>query len=121
MAKWMRRSLMVAACASAALGGLRFQHHRPAISAAAMIAFGDGMSDVGQRARATPSTTARSTTGRRVASGYGKTLTASSAGGKSYAAGNARIVAKPDAAGSNTTLTVKEQIDRNGQQHLHGR
>ncbi len=45
----------------------------------------------------------------QVASGYGKTLTASSAGGKSYAAGNARIVAKPDAAGSNTTLTVKSR------------
>lgn len=77
-----------------------------------MIAFGDGMSDVGQKGtRYTVNDGSVNNWTLQVASGYGKTLTASSAGGKSYAAGNARIVAKPDAAGSNTTLTVKEQID----------
>lgn len=77
-----------------------------------MIAFGDGMSDVGQKGtRYTVNDGSVNNWTLLVASGYGKTLTASSAGGKSYAAGNARIVAKPDAAGSNTTLTVKEQID----------
>ena len=58
----------------------------------------------------------------QVALGYGRPSPPRRLAAKSYAAGNARIVAKPDAAGSNTTLTVKEQIDSfTGQQHFHGR
>ena len=112
-ANWMRRSLMVAACASAALlAACGSSTTESAISPQRMIAFGDGMSDVGQKGtRYTVNDGSVNNWTLQVASGYGKTLTASSAGGKSYAAGNARIVAKPDAAGSNTTLTVKEQID----------
>jgi outer membrane lipase/esterase len=48
----------------------------------------------------------------QLASRYGKTITPVASGGLSYAAGNARITAKPDAAGDATTLTVTEQIDR---------
>ena len=112
-ANWMRRSLMVAACASAALlAACGSSTTESAISPQRMIAFGDGMSDVGQKGtRYTVNDGSVNNWTLQVASGYGKTLAASSAGGKSYAAGNARIVAKPDAAGSNTTLTVKEQID----------
>lgn len=112
-ANWMRRSLMVAACASAALlAACGSSTTESAISPQRMIAFGDGMSDVGQKGtRYTVNDGSVNNWTLQVASGYGKTLTASSAGVKSYAAGNARIVAKPDAAGSNTTLTVKEQID----------
>ena len=112
-ANWMRRSLMVAACASAALlAACGSSTTESAISPQRMIAFGDGMSDVGQKGtRYTVNDGSVNNWTLQVASGYGKTLTASSAGGKGYAAGNARIVAKPDAAGSNTTLTVKEQID----------
>ena len=112
-ANWMRRSLMIAACASAALlAACGSSTTESAISPQRMIAFGDGMSDVGQKGtRYTVNDGSVNNWTLQVASGYGKTLTASSAGGKSYAAGNARIVAKPDAAGSNTTLTVKEQID----------
>ena len=104
---------MVAACASAALlAACGSSTTESAISPQRMIAFGDGMSDVGQKGtRYTVNDGSVNNWTLQVASGYGKTLTASSAGGKSYAAGNARIVAKPDAAGSNTTLTVKEQID----------
>ena len=112
-ANWMRRSLMVAACASAALlAACGSSTTESAISPQRMIAFGDGMSDVGQKGtRYTVNDGSVNNWTLQVASGYGKTLAASSAGGKRYAAGNARIVAKPDAAGSNTTLTVKEQID----------
>lgn len=112
-ANWMRRSLMVAACASAALlAACGSSTTESAISPQRMIAFGDGMSDVGQKGtRYTVNDGSVNNWTLQVAAGYGKTLAASSAGGKSYAAGNARIVAKPDAAGSNTTLTVKEQID----------
>ena len=42
---------------------------------------------------------------------YGKSLTAVSAGGTSYAVGNARVNAKPDAAGNASTPTITEQID----------
>ena len=47
----------------------------------------------------------------QVASGYGKTLTACRLAARATPLAMHRIVAKPDAAGSNTTLTVKEQID----------
>lgn len=47
----------------------------------------------------------------QVAANYGKPLTAASAGGKSYAVGNARVKAKPDAAGNASTPTITEQID----------
>ena len=111
-ANWMRRSLMVAACASAALLAVcGSSTTESAISPQRMIAFGDGMSDGPKGTRYTVNDGSVNNWTPQVASGYGKTLTASSAGGKSYAAGNARIVVKPDAAGSNTTLTVKEQID----------
>ena len=47
----------------------------------------------------------------QVAQRYGLTLSSSAAGGQSYARGNARITAKPDAAGNAGTPTVSEQVD----------
>ncbi|MCZ8094747.1 MAG: SGNH/GDSL hydrolase family protein [Acidovorax sp.] len=112
-ANWMRRTFMVAACASAALlAACGSSTTESAISPQRMVAFGDGMSDVGQKGtRYTVNDGTVNNWTLQVAAGYSKGLTASSAGGKSYAAGNARITAKPDAAGNSSTLTVKEQID----------
>jgi outer membrane lipase/esterase len=47
----------------------------------------------------------------QVAANYGKPLAAASAGGTSYAVGNARVKIKPDAAGNASTPTLTEQID----------
>src|SRR6218665_2633492 len=47
----------------------------------------------------------------QIAAKYDKPLTPVSAGGTSYATGNARIVAKPDAAGNASTRTLSAQID----------
>jgi phospholipase/lecithinase/hemolysin len=77
-----------------------------------MVAFGDGMSDLGQKgSRYTVNDGTVNNWTLQLAAGYSKTLTTSAAGGKSYAVANARVTAKPDAAGDSTTLTVKEQID----------
>ena len=113
-ANWMRRTFMVAACASAALlAACGSSTIESAISPQRIISFGDGMSDVGQNgAKYTVNDGTVNNWTLQVASGYGKPLIASSAGGQSYAAGNARITAKPDAAGSNDTLTIKEQVDK---------
>ena len=48
----------------------------------------------------------------QLASHYQKTLAPVSTGGLSYAQGNARIAAQPDAAGNATTPTITAQIDR---------
>jgi outer membrane lipase/esterase len=46
-----------------------------------------------------------------VSLGFLQNISASVTGGLSYATGNARVVAKPDAAGNSATPTVSEQID----------
>ncbi len=77
------------------------------------IAFGDGLSDLGQIGGAVY-TIKDANIGnwtQQVAAAYGLTLTAQSAGGQGWARGNARISLKPDAAGVATTLTMAEQID----------
>ena len=48
---------------------------------------------------------------QHVAASFGVPLAPAAAGGTSYATGNARVNAKPDAAGSSATPTVTEQID----------
>lgn len=58
-ANWMRRTVMVAACASAALlAACGSSTTESAITPERFIAFGDAYSDIGQRVRATPSMTA---------------------------------------------------------------
>lgn len=78
-----------------------------------LLVFGDAFSDIGQ---AGPRYTingdpAISNWTEQVALRYGLTVRAQSAGGTSFAVGNARIGDKPDAAGVAATPTVTEQID----------
>ncbi|CAN7644570.1 MAG: SGNH/GDSL hydrolase family protein [Acidovorax sp.] len=112
-ANWMRRTVMVAACASVALlAACGSSTTESAITPQRFIAFGDAMSDVGQNgSRYTVNDGSVNNWTLQVAANYGKPLTASSAGGTSYATGNARVSAKPDAAGNASTRTITEQID----------
>ena len=111
---WLRRSVLAAACASATLlvacGSSTIES---ALTPARFVAFGDGFSDVGQvgGARYTVNDGSVNNWTQQVAGTYGITLKPVSAGGTSYAQGNARISAKPDAAGNAATPTVVQQID----------
>ncbi len=111
---WLRRSVLAAACASATLlvacGSSTIES---ALTPARFVAFGDGFSDVGQvgGARYTVNDGSVNNWTQQLAGTYGLALTPVSAGGTSYAQGNARISAKPDAAGNAATPTVVQQID----------
>lgn len=113
---WLRRSVLAAAGVSAALllSGCGLSTIESALKPERFIAFGDGFSDVGQvnGARYTVNDGSASNWTQELASIYGITVTPASIGGTSYAQGNARVQAKPDAAGSTSTPTVSEQIDR---------
>lgn len=110
---WMRRSLMAAACASAALlAACGSSTVDSAISPDRLIAFGDALSDVGQKGSAytvNDGSVLNWTT--QFATYYGKAVTPVSQGGLSYAQGNARISDTPDAAGDASTPTITAQID----------
>jgi len=112
-ANWMRRTALVAACASAALlAACGSSTTESAITPDRFIAFGDGFSDVGQKgSRYTVNNGSVNNWTLQLASHYQKTLTPVSSGGLSYAQGNARISAQPDAAGDASTPTITAQID----------
>lgn len=112
--QWMRRACLAAACASAMLlAACGSSTTESAITPDRFIAFGDALSDAGQNGmRYTVNDGTSNNWTLELASRYGKTLTASNAGGNSYAVGNARIALKPDAAGNASTPTVTEQIDK---------
>ena len=112
-ANWMRRTVLVAACASAALlAACSSSTTESAITPERFIAFGDANSDVGQNgSRYTVNDGSVNNWTSEVVAKYGKSLAAVSAGGTSYAVGNARVNAKPDAAGNTSTATIAEQID----------
>lgn len=111
--QWLRRAVLLAAAGASALllaacgGGSiasQFQPDR-------IIAFGDAMADLGQTgSRYTVNDGSQNWT-QYVAREFDRDLAPSSSGGLSYATGNARIAAKPDAAGNAATPTVVEQID----------
>ena len=112
--QWLRRALLLAAGASALLlaacgGGSVASQFNPG----RLVAFGDAMADLGQNgAQYTingDGTVSNWTT--FVANAYGRPLAASAAGGTSYATGNARVTATPDAAGNSATPTVTQQVD----------
>lgn len=110
---WMRRAWLVAAGAAALLlaacGGGSVDSQ---LSPSRVIAFGDGMADVGQTGgRYTVNDGSVNNWTQFVANSYDRDLAPSSSGGLSYAWGNARVAAKPDAAGNSATPTVQEQID----------
>ena len=111
-ANWMRRTVLVAACASAALlAACGSSTTESAITPTRFIAFGDANSDVGQNgSRYTVNDGSVNNWTSELVAKYGKSLTAASAGGNSYAVGNARVSAKPDAAGNASTPTIAEQI-----------
>jgi len=110
---WIRRAGLLAACAAALLlascgGGTVASQFHPTRA----IAFGDGMGDVGQTGgRYTVNDGSVNNWTQFVANAYDLQLSPVSQGGLSYATGNARITAKPDAAGVSSTPTIQEQID----------
>lgn len=112
-ANWMRRTALVAAVASAALlAACGSSTTESAITPERFIAFGDAHTDVGQKgSRYTVNDGSVNNWTLQVAANYGKPLTPASAGGKSYAVGNARVKLKPDATGDASTPTITEQID----------
>lgn len=112
-ANWMRRTALVAACASAVLlAACGSSTTESALSPSRFIAFGDAISDVGQNG-ASYSVNDGSVNNwtRDIAQRYSLDLTPASQGGLSYAYGNARIAATPDAAGNAATPTLAAQID----------
>jgi len=112
-ANWMRRTALVAACASAMLlAACGSSTTESAIKPDRFIAFGDAYSDVGQKgSRYTVNNGSVNNWTLQLASHYQKTLAPVSSGGLSYAQGNARIAAQPDAAGNAGTPTITAQID----------
>ncbi len=108
VSRWLAASaagLLLAACGS---GSIVSQ-----LSPTRVIAFGDAFADLGQNgARYTINDGSNNNWSQFVATAYGRTLAPTASGGLSYAIGNARVVAKPDAVGNSATPTVKEQIDR---------
>jgi outer membrane lipase/esterase len=110
---WMRRALLALVPASALLlaacgsGTIESQ-----LQPSRVVAFGDGLGDLGQGgSRYTVNDSTVNVWSENVAFGFGLPLVKAAAGGTSYAAGNARVNSKPDAAGSSATLTVTEQVD----------
>ncbi len=113
-ALWLRRTLLAAACASTALlAACGSSSTESALAPNRMVAFGDGSADLGQKgSRYTINDASVNNWTLQLASRYGLTLAPSSAGGLSYAQGNARVSISPDAAGNATTPTVTQQIDQ---------
>ena len=112
---WMRRSLLAAACASAALlAACGSSTVESAITPQRVVVFGDAVADTGQKGSAY---TVNATDGSllnwttQFASNWGLSAKPVSQGGLNYAQGNARINATPDAAGNASTPTVTAQID----------
>lgn len=77
-----------------------------------IIAFGDGQSDIGQSgSRFTVNgVEGRANWTEEVAAAYGRSITPANQGGASYAWGNTRVAATPDAAGDASTPTLGDQI-----------
>lgn len=114
MARFLRRALLLAASATALLlaacGGSSTVESE--LKPSRIIVFGDAFADLGQAgSRYTINTGGTNIWTLQLATRYGLTLNPAAAGGTSYATGNARVVARPDAAGNASTPTVKEQID----------
>ncbi len=109
----LRRAMVVAACASAALlSACGSSTVDSQVTPARFIAFGDGFADVGQSgSKYTVNDGSVNNWVVQMAGVYNKSITPSASGGLGYARANVRVVAKPDLVGSSTSLTVKEQID----------
>ncbi|GAA4427524.1 SGNH/GDSL hydrolase family protein [Acidovorax lacteus] len=112
--KWMRRTALVAAVASATLlAACGSSTTESAITPDRFIAFGDGLTDIGQKGtRYTVNNGSVNNWTLQLVSRYGKTLAPAASGGLSYATGNARTATKPDAAGNASTPTVTDQVSQ---------
>lgn len=109
---WLRRAWLLAAAAVLLAGCGGGEDVVSKLSPARVIAFGDAMGDVGQRgSRYTVNDGSTNNWPLFVAQAYGQGLEPSNAGGWGYAWGNARVTARPDAAGNATTPTVRDQVD----------
>jgi outer membrane lipase/esterase len=110
---WLRRAFLALALVSSGwLTACGSSSVESSLVPTRFVAFGDGFSDLGQTGtRYTVNDDTVNVWTQRVAERYGLTLTTQAEAGLSYARGNARISAKPDAAGNASTLTVVEQID----------
>jgi outer membrane lipase/esterase len=107
----VRRAMLVAATSVllAACGGGNEVVSQ--LSPTRVVAFGDAFSDLGQSGRRyTVNDGAPINWTQQLANRYGASLSASSAGGLSFATGNARVTATPDAAGVAATPTITQQI-----------
>jgi phospholipase/lecithinase/hemolysin len=111
---WLRRTVLLAACASVALlAACGSSTIESALVPTRIVAFGDGLSDLGETAgmRYTVNDGTVNIWTQQIATSYGLTLTTASQGGTSYARGHARVLNTPDDAGG-TTLSVSQQVDR---------
>ncbi|MES2424904.1 MAG: SGNH/GDSL hydrolase family protein [Pseudomonadota bacterium] len=109
----MRRLLVaVAAAASVVLASCGGGDVVGAITPSRIVAFGDAFSDVGQSGnKYTVNDGSINNWTQQVAQRYGVPLASQASGGNSLAQGNVRVLVEPDATGSSTTRTVKEQVD----------
>ena len=92
--KWLRRTMVLAACASAALlTACGSSTVDSAVTPTRIVSFGDALSDVGYAGkRYTINDGTTNIWAQQFAASYGRTLETSSAGGAGYARGNARTV-----------------------------
>jgi outer membrane lipase/esterase len=109
---WTRRVLQALAPAAllalAACGGGTIESQ---FVPTRMVVFGDALSDMGNTGTRYTVNDSGGMWVKLAALDYGVALDKSASGGTDYATGNARVVLKPDAAGNNSTPTIKEQVD----------
>jgi outer membrane lipase/esterase len=110
---WMRRVVLALVAASAlflaACGSGTIESQ---LKPTRVVSFGDSSSDLGQTgSRYTVNDGSVSIWAEQMALSFGLPLNTLAKGGTSYATGNARIKATPDAAGNSATPTVTQQID----------
>lgn len=112
-ANWARRGLLAAAAGAVlALAGCGSGTIESQFVPNRVVAFGDGMSDLGQTGpRYTINDNTVNIWTQQVATSFGYNIgTVNVAGGTSYATAHARVATKPDAVGSTATPTVEEQV-----------
>ena len=110
---WSRRAVLTAASAgvaAAALSACGSGSVASAITPKRFLSVGDGFSDVGQKGYVFSVNDGSLLWTQQLASYYGLTLTAASAGGFSYAQGHAMIASADTTSGTNAP-SVSDQID----------
>jgi outer membrane lipase/esterase len=106
-----RRGFLLSAGAASVLAACGSGTIESALKPSRIISFGDSFSDLGQTGnRYTVNDNTVNIWSSQLAASYGLTVTSAASGGLSYAQGNARVTATPDAAGKTTTQTVTQQI-----------